>query len=142
MVKEDARSEREMIPVRSTIITSSSTPIQTGPRCFRSAVTSPVLGKCVRVRPGYEGWCDISGGKIYDHSNKQVWQAPKGENGHANEHVDLFKAIRKGEMPNEGDYGATSTMTANMGRMASYSGKKLTWDDCFNSRVALPTSIA
>ncbi|MDZ4848160.1 MAG: Gfo/Idh/MocA family oxidoreductase [Pirellulaceae bacterium] len=86
---------------------------------------------------GTKGWCEISKGIIYDHNNKEVWKSPKDENGHANEHVDLFAAIRKGEIPNEGDYGATSTMTAIMGRMASYSGKKLSWDDCFNSKVAL-----
>ncbi len=86
---------------------------------------------------GTKGWCEISKGRIYDHNDKLVWQSPEGEKGHPNEHVDLFAAIRKGEIPNEGDYGATSTMTAIMGRMATYSGKKLSWDDCFNSRVAL-----
>ncbi len=86
---------------------------------------------------GSKGWCDISKGKIYDHSNKEVWKSPPGEKGHPNEHVDMFAAIRKGEIPNEGDYGAISTMTAIMGRMATYSGKQLSWDDCFNSKVAL-----
>ncbi len=86
---------------------------------------------------GTKGWADISGGKIYDRSNKVIWTAPRGENGWENEHVDLFKAIRNGEIPNEAEYGANSTMTAIMGRMATYSGKKLSWDDCFNSKLAL-----
>jgi hypothetical protein len=38
---------------------------------------------------------------------------------------------------NEGDYGATSTMTAIMGRMATYSGKVVTWDDAINSQIEL-----
>ncbi len=86
---------------------------------------------------GSKGWADISGGKIYDSSNKVVWTAPENEDGWANEHVDLFKSIRNGEIPNEAEYGAMSTMTAIMGRMATYSGKKLSWDDCFNSKLAL-----
>jgi len=86
---------------------------------------------------GSKGWCDISGGKIYDRNNTVVWTAPDGENGWEQEHHDLFAMIRKGEIPNEGDYGANSTMTAIMGRMATYSGKKLSWDNCINSKLAL-----
>ena len=86
---------------------------------------------------GTKGWCDISGGKIYNTKNELVWKAPAGENGWAQEHVDLFELIRKGEIPNEGDYGALSTMTSIMGRMATYTGKVLKWDQCLNSKVAL-----
>ncbi len=88
---------------------------------------------------GTKGSCDLAQNSaiIYDEKGNEKWRAAKPENGHENEHVDMFAAIRKGEIPNEGDYGATSTMTAIMGRMATYSGKKLSWDDCFNSRVAL-----
>jgi len=95
------------------------------------------FGSVSEFAHGTKGWCQIDKGLIYDEKNNEKWKAPKGENGHANEHVDMFAAIRKGEIPNEGDYGATSTMTAIMGRMATYSGKKLSWDDCFNSRVSL-----
>ena len=38
---------------------------------------------------------------------------------------------------NEGEYGAHSTMTSIFGRMATYSGKKLTWDEAFNSTLDL-----
>jgi predicted dehydrogenase len=86
---------------------------------------------------GTKGWADLSGGMIYDLAGNQVWSAPKNENGWAEEHVDLFAAIRNGERPNEGDYGAKSTMTSIMGRMATYSGKELTWDECLNSDVSL-----
>jgi predicted dehydrogenase len=86
---------------------------------------------------GTNGWADISGGKIYNKKNEVVWKSPAGENGWAQEHVDLFAQIRKGEIPNEGDYGATSTMTSIMGRMATYTGKLLKWDQCINSQVGL-----
>ena len=37
----------------------------------------------------------------------------------------------------EGDYGATSSLTAVMGRMATYSGKLVTWDDAIHSELRL-----
>ncbi|MGA2619598.1 MAG: Gfo/Idh/MocA family oxidoreductase [Thermoguttaceae bacterium] len=49
--------------------------------------------------------------------------------GHAQEHVDLIAAIRNGEKYHEGWYGATSSMTAVLGRMATYSGQVVRWDD-------------
>ena len=49
--------------------------------------------------------------------------------GHAQEHVDLIAAIRKGEKYHEGWYGATSSMTAVLGRMACYSGQVVRWDE-------------
>ncbi len=37
----------------------------------------------------------------------------------------------------EGQYGATSAMTAVMGRMATYSGKEVTWDEATASNLRL-----
>jgi myo-inositol 2-dehydrogenase / D-chiro-inositol 1-dehydrogenase len=45
------------------------------------------------------------------------------------EHADLLAAIRSGEKYNEGWHGATSSMTAVLGRMATYSGQTVRWDD-------------
>lgn len=53
------------------------------------------------------------------------------------EHQEMFKSIRAGEPINNGDYMCNSTMIGIMGRMAAYSGKTLTWDDCFNSEERL-----
>lgn len=86
---------------------------------------------------GSNGWCDISGGKIYDKENKLVWKTDGKRDGHQEEHHDLFAMLRAGELPNEGQYGADSTMTSIMGRMATYSGKKLTWNQVFNSELEL-----
>jgi myo-inositol 2-dehydrogenase / D-chiro-inositol 1-dehydrogenase len=51
------------------------------------------------------------------------------------EHDELFNAIREGKPFNEAEYGAHSTMTAILGRMATYSGKMLQWDDALNSKI-------
>ena len=58
----------------------------------------------------------------------------RGMDPYVQEHIDLVKAIR-GEAPylNEGENVAHSTMTAIMGRMSAYTGKKITWDEALNS---------
>ncbi len=53
------------------------------------------------------------------------------------EHDDLFHAIRNGVSYNEAEYGAKSTMTAILGRMCTYSGQELTWDQAINSKVSI-----
>jgi predicted dehydrogenase len=53
------------------------------------------------------------------------------------EHQELFAAIRKGEPINNGRYMALSTMMAIMGRMATYTGKEITWEAAFNSKEDL-----
>jgi len=45
------------------------------------------------------------------------------------EHIDLIEAIRKDQKHNEGYYGATSSMTAVLGRMATYSGQIVKWEE-------------
>ncbi len=47
--------------------------------------------------------------------------------------ADLVDSIRANKPLNEAEYGATSTMTAILGRMATYSGKVITWDEAINS---------
>jgi predicted dehydrogenase len=55
------------------------------------------------------------------------------------EHVALYKAIRSGGETyiNNGDYMAKSTMLGILGRLACYTGKRLTWDEALN--MELPT---
>ena len=49
----------------------------------------------------------------------------------------MFRELRAGNKPQEGKYGAESTMTAIMGRMATYSGQELTWNKVLNSELKL-----
>jgi predicted dehydrogenase len=50
------------------------------------------------------------------------------------EHDHLFKSIREGSAVNDGEWMAHSTMLAIMGRMAAYTGQKITWDQAINSK--------
>lgn len=86
---------------------------------------------------GSEGWADISAGKIFDLDNQLIWESEALRRGHAAEIENLMTAIRFGVFPNEGTYAAVSTMTAIMGRMATYSGKEVTWSRCLNSQMTL-----
>lgn len=51
------------------------------------------------------------------------------------EHVDLFAAIRNNTPFNEAVNGAHATMTSILGRMATYSGKDVTWDEGIKSEL-------
>jgi myo-inositol 2-dehydrogenase / D-chiro-inositol 1-dehydrogenase len=87
---------------------------------------------------GTKGRADVSGSKIYDADGKIIHDFGKlGADGHQQEHHDLFAELRAGKTPQEGEWGAKSTMTAIFGRMATYSGKMLNWDDCINSQVVV-----
>jgi len=66
-------------------------------------------------------------------------QKKESSNMYRLEHEELFSAIRSGgeKYINNGDYMAKSTMLAIFGRLACYTGKRLTWDDALN--MELPT---
>ncbi|HCN75802.1 MAG TPA: dehydrogenase [Verrucomicrobiales bacterium] len=51
------------------------------------------------------------------------------------EHDILQAAIRGNTPKNDAYYGAESTLSAVMGRMATYSGKEIKWDEALNSKV-------
>lgn len=56
------------------------------------------------------------------------------------EHEALFRSIRTGQPINNGHYMTNSTMIGIMGRMCSYTGQTLTWDQCVNSQERLGPS--
>ena len=53
------------------------------------------------------------------------------------EHNDLFDAIRNDKPFNEAELAAISTMTAILGRMCTYSGQQIEWEDAINSKIEL-----
>ena len=61
----------------------------------------------------------------------------KREDGHQLEHYPLFKAIRDNLDHNEAERGAMATMTGILGRMSTYSGQEVTWDEAMASNQKL-----
>ena len=87
---------------------------------------------------GSNGYCDIGRGRIFDADGKnERWKTEGGRGGHQQEHHDLFADLAAGRIPNEGDYGALSSMTAILGRMATYTGKEISWEQAINSELSL-----
>lgn len=71
------------------------------------------------------------GKEIYKHNSENDL------NPYQIEHNRLFKSIRNGEVISNAEYGAKSTMTAILGRMATYTGKLITWDEAMDSNLTL-----
>jgi predicted dehydrogenase len=110
-----------------------------GSKCFSQCRHIPNTWSPVSEHAqGTQGSCNIGDGRIYDLKGNAVWNyGPGGADGHQQEHHDLFAVLRKGERPNEGEYGALSSMTSIFGRLATYSGEMLKWDDALNSQLVI-----
>ena len=76
---------------------------------------------------------DLEGNQTYKYNEK--W----GEepNPYQVEHDRLFASIRNGDVISDTENGARSTMTAILGRMATYSGKKISMEEALNSNLQL-----
>lgn len=101
-------------------------------------------GQVGEFAEGTLGSAHINSGKIFDRDGKIVWRYKgRGVQGHQQEQLNLVKALRAGETPNETEFGALSTMTAIMGRMATHSGKRIKWEEAINSDLSLgPDTLA
>jgi predicted dehydrogenase len=87
---------------------------------------------------GTKGTCDVMRHTI-THGGKVLWKHGKDlkDNMYQNEHDELFASIRAGKPINNGDYMCRSTLLAIMGRMATYTGKVVTWKQAENSKKDL-----
>jgi myo-inositol 2-dehydrogenase/D-chiro-inositol 1-dehydrogenase len=91
---------------------------------------------------GTKGRADVSGYKIFG-ADQWRYRAEGAKDPYQKEHDDLFTAIRENKEFNEAVYGAESTMTSILGRMAAYSGKELDYKAALNSQIALvPKNLA
>lgn len=89
---------------------------------------------------GSEGTCDFVAGKIMDRQDRIIWQSEFAEtDGHGwqQEQSDLIHCLRTGNVVNEIREAANSTLTAVMGRMATYTGRRVTWNDAMNHGTSL-----
>ncbi len=65
---------------------------------------------------------------------RSTWEfRRKTKNMYQVEHDELFASIRAGRPINNGDYMAKSTLLAIMGRMATYTGQEVTWEQAMES---------
>ncbi len=92
---------------------------------------------------GTAGTANIGKGRI-EPTKGEAWRfRDENPNAYQVEHDELFQAIREDSPYNEAENGAKSTLTSILGRMATYSGKVVKWDEALNSDLALvPESYA
>jgi len=79
---------------------------------------------------------DDKGNEIFRHN-------AKGDpNPYAQEHVELFDAIAKGEYRFQDiEFSAYSTLTGIIGRLACYTGKVINWDQALKSNIDLSPEV-
>lgn len=120
----------------SGAVISSQCRHQTG---TTSRVDEVFQGSNGSVVTGKGQMTDLDGNIKYKYPNK--WD--EDPNPYQVEHDKLFQSIRNNEVISDVEYGAKSTMTAILGRMATYTGKKITWDQAINSReVLVPDNLS
>ncbi|GAB2770465.1 Gfo/Idh/MocA family oxidoreductase [Rhabdobacter roseus] len=75
---------------------------------------------------------------VHEITGSNPWKYSGEQNDmYQTEHNELFASIRNGKPLNYGESMANSTLLAIMGRMAAYTGKKVTWQDALNSTEKL-----
>ena len=124
---------------RSAATSSPTTPWNTrsptARRCSPPRGRSPAAGTVPdRTRHGYQGVADLGNFRI---EGTKAWHYRGGADPYQVEHDVLMEAIRQDKPHSEVDQGAMSTMTAIMGRLASYSGQMLRWEEALNSKLSL-----
>lgn len=83
-------------------------------------------------------------GVIKDHSGKIIWRfRGQNNNPYQTEHDVLVQHINEDKPINNAHYTAEATLTAIMGRMATYSGQEITWEQALNSDLdTMPKVLA
>ena len=104
---------------------------------YRYADGSTMLSTCRQIPNCWNSVTEIVTGT--KGRGEVAWLQPTGEgrwsfrgqnrNPYEQEHVNQSEAMRKGERLHDGWHAATSSMIAVMGRMSTYSGREITWDD-------------
>ncbi|WCJ59486.1 Gfo/Idh/MocA family oxidoreductase [Fontisphaera persica] len=112
------------------------------PNGVRAFMAQRQISNCVGDNSDYlmgeKGTGTIKGWNVPVIQTTELWRY-RGESKdmYQMEHDELFASIRKGEPINDGEWMATSTLMAIMGRMAAYTGKEITWEMALNSKEQL-----
>ncbi len=100
-----------------------------GARCLSFSGHSPGTSRVSEKIVGTKGTSNCSG----NISGENAWNFPgKSIDPMVQEHMDLIASIRSGNLLNEGQRVAESTLTAIGARIAAYTGQVITWDWLMN----------
>ena len=101
------------------------------PGCWNTGYLTYVYGTKGNAFMGNERECAIN------LKGKDRITFGRGSDSYQAEHDDLFASVLEGKPYNEADLSSVATMTAILGRMATYSGNVVKWDDAMNSQLDL-----
>ena len=86
---------------------------------------------------GTKGRAEVSERRLQIENDRTWTFDEKVKNMYQVEHDEMFAGIRAGEPVNNGEYMAKSTLLAIMGRMATYTGQEISWEQALNSKQDL-----
>lgn len=91
---------------------------------------------------GTKGYADERS-RIFDLNNKMVWRFRDSDEAVGASQLEqnvFFNAVAKGPYINNTEYGAKSTLTTIIGRMATHSGQPVTLDEALTSELSIVPS--
>lgn len=108
-------------------------------QCRHQPGTMSKVGEGFQATKGVVETNDAGVAKLVDLEGNDIfkYRSRTDPNPYQVEHDKLFAAIRNGDVISNAEYGAKSTMTAIMGRMATYSGQVINWDEAIRSDLEL-----
>lgn len=98
------------------------------------------MSKVDEMLVGTKGVIRTGAANITSNNGKVLYQFDKDTDNQPfqAEHDELFEAIANGQYKfDNAEYGAKSTMTSILGRMATYTGQVVEWDKAINSGLSL-----
>ena len=111
-----------------------------GSRMFSQCRHQPgTMSRVTEVFQGTNGFAPEPGVLLSGKGKELLkYKADNDPNPYQVEHDQLFNAIARGEYRfADAENGAKATMTAILGRMATYSGKMVSWEEALNSSISL-----
>ena len=113
-------------------------------QCRHQPNTMYKVGECFQGTAGSVETNDAGVARLMDLQGNETATIsnPEGHNPYQEEHNRLFASIRAGGQINDAPIGAHSTLTAIMGRMATYTGQVITREAALNSQeLLMPASL-
>jgi predicted dehydrogenase len=115
-----------------------------GVRCFSSCRQQPRCANEVSdFITGTTGTAVLNGSRQQEHrlfnlQRQEAWRySGPTPSMYQVEHNEFFASIRSGQLINNGEYMTKSTLMGIMGRMATYTGQTIQWEQALNSRENL-----
>src|SRR5690606_2893975 len=111
-------------------------------QCRHQPGTWSKVGEDFQGTKGIVDTNDAGAAKIVGYDNEDIfsYRGRNDPNPYQQEHDELFKSIRNKGVISDTENGAYSTMTAIMGRMATYSGQVINWDEALKSDLQSMTA--